>query len=241
MGDTPRPGPLAGRRVVTTREHRGALEVRLVELGAEVVHIPSIETVDLDVPATVDPPAMVVVTSPNGARRALPWISPHTRLAAVGEATARLLGGLAGRPVDVVPDEQTASGLAAVLPAAPTDGARRLVVVRGDLAGSTVTEAARHLGWDAEEVTVYETRLRPPSADEVERAEGADAVLIASGSAARAWSAAIGSAAGVWRAVVIGPPSAAVAREIGFEVIAVADPHSVAGLVAATVAAVGNT
>jgi uroporphyrinogen-III synthase len=240
VGDIARPGPLAGRRLVTTREHRGELEARLVDLGAEVVHIPSIETVDIDVPAVVEPPDMLIVTSPNGARRAAPWIAPGTRLAAVGDATARMLGGLAGRPVDIVPDEQTATGLAAVLPAPPPGGPRRLVVLRGDLAGSTVTDAARSRGWDTADVTVYSTRLRPPTDVEVAAAAEADAVLIASGSAARAWSDAIAARPAVWRAIVIGPPSAAVAREVGFDVIAVADPHSVPGLVAATVAAVGR-
>jgi len=239
MGDDPRPGALAGRLLVTTREHPGELEVRLIGLGAEVVHVPSIETIDIDVPAEVEPPDMLVVTSPNGARRASPWIGGSTRLAAVGEATGRLLSGLAGRPVDVVPDQQTAAGLARVLPPAPTDGGHRLVVLRGDLAGPTVTDAARHLGWDTEEVTVYATRLRPPGADEIAVAARADALLFASGSAALAWTGSIGNGPGTWRAVAIGPPSAAAARSVGFTVIAVADPHSVAGLVAATVAAVG--
>jgi uroporphyrinogen-III synthase len=237
MGDDPRPGPLSGRRFVTTREHAGDLESRLVVLGADVVHVPAIETVDIVVDDPPGPPDMLVVTSPNGARRAAPWIGPATRLAAVGEATARLLSGLAGRPMAVVPDDQTAAGLAAVLPSAPRDGGRRLVVLRGDLAGPTVSAAARRLGWDTEEVTVYGTRLRRPDADGIAAAAGADAVLFASGSAARAWSGVSGVVGR--RAVVIGPPSATAAREVGFDVVAIASVHSVPGLVTAVVDAFG--
>lgn len=233
-------GPLAGRRVVTTREHRGDLEDRLTALGAEVLHMPSIETIDIASPSAPEPPAMLVVTSPNGARRARPWLSPTTRLVAVGDATATLLAGLAGRPVEITPADQTASGLAAVLPAAPDSDDRRMVVLRGDLAGHVVSDSARRLGWQVEEITVYETRLRPPTPEQIDAARHADAVLLASGSAAQAWSAAVAADPGPWRAVVIGPPTASVARAVGFTVIAVADPHSVPGLVAATVAAVGS-
>lgn len=232
-------GPLAGRCLVTTREHPGELEDRLIALGAEVLHLPSIETIDIAPPPATEPPAMLVVTSPNGARRARPWLSPTTRLVAVGDATATLLAGLAGRPVEITPVDQTASGLAAVLPVAPDSDDRRMVVLRGDLAGHVVSDTARRLGWQVDEVTVYETRLRPPTRDQIDAARHADAVLLASGSAAQAWAAAVAAGPGPWRAVVIGPPTASVARAVGFTVVAVADPHSVPGLVAATVTAFG--
>ncbi len=235
-----RSGPLAGRLLVTTREHRGELEDRLAGLGAEVLHLPSIETVDIAPPSPPEPPTMLVVTSPNGARRALPWLAPTTRLVAVGDATATLLAGLAGRPVEITPADQTATGLAAVLPEPPASGGGRMVILRGDLAGHVVSDTARRLGWQVEEVTVYETRLRPPTPDQIDAVRHADAVLLASGSAAQAWATAVATGPGPWRAVAIGPPTATAARAVGFTVVAVADPHSVPGLVAATVAAFGS-
>ena len=115
-----------------------------------------------------------------------------------------------------------------------------MVILRGDLAGHVVSDTARRLGWQVEEVTVYETRLRPPTPDQIDAVRHADAVLLASGSAAQAWATAVATGPGPWRAVAIGPPTATAARAVGFTVVAVADPHSVPGLVAATVAAFGS-
>ncbi len=233
--------PLFGRQVVTTREVPGELESRLEALGAEVMHVPLITTIEAPETVAGIEASWVIATSPNGARRAGPFVaSTQVRLAAVGRATAEALADVAGRPVDVVPERSTARDLAAVLPA-PVDDEHQLVVLRGDLADDTIADAARQLGWEVVDVVVYQTKLLAPGADITRRAAQADAVLLASGSAARAWAAAI-DGAGVTSppAVVIGPPTEHEANSLGLTVLAVADPPGIDGLIAATVCALGR-
>ena len=128
--------PLKGRRVVTTRDEPGELDRLLVEAGADVVHVPLIEIVDvagggsaIDAAfETADRVDWVVVTSRHGAERVGDAVArrPHLRLAAVGTRTAADLARLAGRAVDVVPGRQTAADLVAAM---PIEGAGQVVVV----------------------------------------------------------------------------------------------------------------
>ena len=233
--------PLAGRRVVTTRATPGVLDDRLASLGATVQHLALIATVDVTPSIAVANAAWVVVTSPNGARRAGPWVqSSSTKLAAVGEATARVLAEVAGRPVDLVPERASATDLSAVLPR-PASSDERLVVVRGDLADDVVVEAARSLGWQVDDAVVYATTLVVPDAADAAVAATADAVLLASGSAAHAWAEAV-ARAGVASppVVVMGPPTRDVAFSLGLDVLGVANPPGVDGLIAATLEAFGR-
>jgi uroporphyrinogen-III synthase len=233
--------PLSGRRVVTTRENRGRIEYELAALGAEVLHLPLIEVVDVEAMVPDTEIEWVVVTSPNGARRAGPFVNnPTVRLAAVGDATADVLESVAGRPVDLVPERATADDLARVLPApAPTSGA--MVVLRGDLASDTVAVAARQTGWTVIDIIVYRTVALRPGRDVVVNAADADVVLLTSGSAARSWSSAI-TDAGVASppVVVIGVPTSDVAQSVGLPVVATADPPGIDGLIAATIDALGR-
>src|SRR4051794_27877879 len=128
--------PLAGRRVVTTRDEPGELDRLLAEAGADVVHVPLIEIAEpldggaelravLHVLGNVD---WVVVTSHHGAARVGEVVArhPNVKTAAVGTRTASVLARLSGRAVDVVPGRQTAVDL---LEAMPLDGKGQTVVV----------------------------------------------------------------------------------------------------------------
>ena len=237
----PSDAPLAGRRVVTTRAAPGVLDDRLASLGATVQHLGLIATVDVASNTEVTNAAWVVVTSPNGARRAGPWVQANTtKLAAVGEATARVLAEVAGRAVNLVPGRASAAELCAVLPAPESTG-ERLVVVRGELADDVVVEAARSLGWHVDDVVVYATTLLAPEAGEVAIAATADAVLLASGSAAQAWARAVARVGATSPPVIVmGPPTRDVALSLGLEVLGVADPPGVDGLIVATLQAFGR-
>ncbi len=233
-------GPLDGRRVVITRAAEQADE--LAELvrsaGAVPVVMPlvTVESVpgEADRLAGVDPLGFdwLVVTSPNGARAytASKRTAP-TRVAAVGTATAAALEA-DGIPVSFVPSRQNAEGLLAEMPPV-TEG--RVLLVQAEAAEPTVADGlrARHL-----EVTVirpYRTvPVRPSAADQL-AALSADAVLFASGSAARAWHAVFGSSAPAL-VVSIGPRTTALANGLGLKVNLEAADHSLSGLVDVLVA-----
>ena len=234
--------PLTGRHVATTRDQVGRLDTLLARLGADVIHVPliSIEppadggrSLDASV-SNLRGAAWLVVASRHGARAvgAAAAGHPDLRLAAVGTGTAAVLASLAGRPVDVVPDRQTAADLVAAMPA----GRGHVVVAQADRAEPTLADGLALLGYDVDVVTAYRTVLRTPTIVERRSALGADAVAFASGSAAVAWSQAIGVDTPAVT-VAIGPTTADVARRHGLKVTHVAADHDVDGLVAAVVAA----
>jgi uroporphyrinogen-III synthase len=214
-------GPLTGKRIALTRPGAGELGKRLAALGATVVHVPLVEITDppdggvqlrsaLARLAAFD---WLVATSANGAERAGPAAAGHRdlRLAAVGPATAAALAAAAGRPVDLVPAVASAEGLLAEFPRRPA----RVLLAQADLARTMLADGLAAFGHHVESVIAYRTIVRRPSPEEVEALRRADAVVLASGSAAAGWAAAVGPEAGP-PVIAIGPVTArdAIARGI---------------------------
>ena len=201
-------------RVVVTRPRGQEQELvaRLEELGHDVVHCPLVEIERLgDEPIDVSGYDWLVVTSVNGARELRRRMTGRPRrTAAIGEATAAALGG-----ADLIPAVSTQEGLLAELPRPPgrvlfagAEGARRLLVEE----------------LDADFIALYRTReLELPVAPD------GDLVLLASASAAHAF----GRLGIDVPAISIGPQTTAAARAAGVRVLAEAETHDVAGLVAA--------
>jgi uroporphyrinogen-III synthase len=155
----------------------------------------------------------LIVTSPNGADEIARRGCNLPRVAAVGPGTAETLRAHGIEPA-LVPAESTQEGLLRELPRpagrvlfAAAEGARRRPIDE----------------LDADFVPLYRTRLLAP-----EPPDG-DVVVLASGSAARAY-AAIG---GVAPAVSIGPETSRIARSVGIRVVAQAATNDLDGLVAA--------
>jgi len=209
--------PEKPRLLVTRPAHQaGPLAERLERLGYRVELCPLIAIEPLgDGPLDLAGYDWVVVTSPNGAdelaRRAR---GPVPRLAAIGPGTADALAAR-GLEAELVPRVSTQEGLLAELPRPPgrvllaaAEGARRLLV--------------DELG--ADYLPLYRTvELRP-----TEPPRG-DLAVLASASQARAFGA---LGLGV-PAVSIGPQTTAAARAAGVDVVAEAETHDLAGLVAA--------
>lgn len=229
--------PLFGRTVVTTRERPGILDSELARAGADVVHVPLIETTDpadggealrteLDRIGDYD---WVVVTSPVGAERVMPAVRGHDlRVATVGTKTARVAERLGGRAVDVVPERQLAVELVAAMP--EVDASPRLLLAVADRADPLIADALRARGYDVTVVTAYRTLLRHPTWQEQRAALAADAAVFASGSAAMSWAEAIGDATPA-AVISIGPSTTSVATGNGLQVTATATDHSIDGLV----------
>jgi uroporphyrinogen-III synthase len=229
-------GPLAGRRIVVTRplDQAEPLVRRLRAVGAEPIVVPLIEVVDAadggaalaGALGRLDDFEWVVVTSPNGARRVAAALagtqSASPQVAAVGTATAAALG----RAADLVPDEQIAAALVAVFPA----GVGRVLVAQAEIAGREVADGLAAKGWTVEVVAAYGTRPVRPTSAHLLAALSAQAVLFASGSAVRSWTAVFGRETPPL-VIAIGPATAAVAEDLGLKVDAVAADHSLDGLV----------
>jgi uroporphyrinogen-III synthase len=200
--------------VTRPRAQAGPLVERLEQAAIEVVECPLIE-IERTADAPVDGAGYdwLVVTSPNGADEVARRGVNVPRVAAVGPGTAEALRAHGIEPA-FVPRESTQEGLVREF---PERGARVLFAA---------AEGARRHAIDAlgaDFVPVYRTRLLEP-----EPPDG-DVVVLASGSAARAY-AWIGGAA---PAVTIGPETTRVARSVGLTVAVEAETHDLDGLVAA--------
>ncbi len=236
--------PLFGRTVVVTRarEQASSLRAELERLGARVVELPAIEISPLhfDLP-DLDSYDWVVFTSANGVAgfferglgaagldaRAL----AGARVAAIGPGTAAALERR-GLRVDVVPERFVAESLLDAMPQAG-DGAR-VLVPRAAVARDALLERLRDRGYDVEVLPVYETRTATPDPDALDlvRRGEVDAVTFTSSSTVTNFLDVVGDLPDPRPVVVaIGPVTAETARERGLGADAVAQRHTIDGLV----------
>jgi uroporphyrinogen-III synthase len=200
--------------VTRPRDQAGPLVARLEALGHEVVECPLIEIERTsDEPIDADGYDWVVVTSPNGADELARRGRNLPKLAAVGPGTAERLREHGLEPA-FVPRVSSQDGLLAEF---PRPAGRVLFAAAENSRRGPIDE----LGADF--VALYSTRLLAPDPPE------GDVVVLASGSAARAYAAVGGGAA----AVSIGPQTSRVAESVGLVVAAEAESHDLDGLVAA--------
>lgn len=232
---------LAGRRVVLTQQRASRLAERLEMHGATVDRVPLTDVADphdsgvalADVLDRLGEFDWLVVTSVNGAQRVGDAARRCTdvRLGSVGAATAAVLAELAGRPVDLVPSVQRVEGLLAEFPTEPS----MVLAAQGDLATSALVDGLRQRGHVVTAVEAYRTVPRSLSESELRRLHGADAVVLASGSAAIAFAGAGGAPGAV---VAIGPVTAEAAHEAGLVVAGTAATPADVDVIDAIVAAV---
>jgi uroporphyrinogen-III synthase len=203
--------------VTRPRTQAGPLVERIEELGHEVVECPLIEIVRTsDEPIDCAGYEWAVVTSPNGADEVARRAQNLPKVAAVGPGTAEMLRKHGIEPAFVAM-VSTADGLAAEFPR--PEG--RVVYLAAENSRRGPIDA---LGADF--VPLYSTVLLQPDPPE------GDIVVLASGSAARAYAWTGGAAP----AVSIGPETSRVAKSVGLTVAVEAETHDLDGLVAAVAA-----
>jgi uroporphyrinogen III methyltransferase/synthase len=173
---------LAGRTVMLTRPPAQSTEMtaRLTELGARVIHCPTIEITEpttwepLDAAiAALESYDWLIFTSANGVefffrrltekRGDAAGLPSHVRTCAVGPATARALASACGR-ADLTATESRAEGVLAALIAA-VGGAEhlaglRLLLPRARVARDLLPEELTRLGAHIDAVEAYQT-VRP--------------------------------------------------------------------------------
>jgi uroporphyrinogen III methyltransferase/synthase len=252
--------PMSGKTVVVTRSAQAApqLSTLLRDVGARALEVPAI---------TLAPPsdggdalaaavaklyagayAWAVFTSPNAVQRVFELV-PDTRslravkVAAVGPATAEALA--AYRVVaDLVPSRYLAESLLEEFPptARPATAARRVFLPQAAGARDELRRGLAEAGWEVDAVEVYHTIPSPIERELLEAAERADAICFASSSAVDSYLDQAGAAGTTVPPVVacIGPVTAAAARRRGLDVSAEASEHTLDGLVAALVGALGR-
>ena len=260
----PRPGPLAGARVVVTRARSQAsvLVQLLGDLGAAVVELPVIaidEPADGGAALAVAVDALVageyewvVVTSSNAVTRIAEALAGRaapaaTRWAAVGRSTARALMQRGIVP-DLVPEAAVSDALVEVFPRAAPPGTApgratrvgSVLFVRAERVRPVVAPGLTAKGWRVDEVVAYRTVAGDVDPSAAAAARVADAVAFTSSSTVERTVDLLG-AAGVPAVVAsIGPVTSASVRAAGLEVTVEATEHTLDGLVAAVVAALAD-
>ena len=229
-------GPLNGRRILLTRaKPDDAIARALQAAGAHVDALALTVSTPLD-SAQLDAArtrltdggyAWVVFSSWRAARAVVSGLprarSLGTRIAAVGEATARWISDHAGVSADM-----TGAGSAAALLEcfpAPASGARPVLIPRSAAAPDTLPDGLRALGWSVEAVDAYTTT--PADAADIPddiagnfRAGHYDAAVLTASSQARALPPLLGMPPPSTRVVTIGAPTALAARRQGIAVAA---------------------
>ncbi len=250
--------PLRGRRIVVTRarEQAGELIGALEALGAEVVAAPTIRIVPLadltalrtalTAPAPYD---WIVFTSQNAVQvvcdRLSSWgLAPsdlaRAAVAAIGPATAQ---ALTRRGVDpaLIPERFVAEAVVVALAARCDLRGKRVLLPRAREARDTLPAGLRALGAVVDVIPVYETVRAPEdgSALAADLVSGTiDAVTFTSSSSVQGFVEMVGAPAatsGQFLAVLIGPVTAATARELGITGSVEADEYTTGGVVKALV------
>lgn len=223
------------------REQSRELAAALEALGAEVSVVPLIAIEPVQDSGGPDPlPGggdfdWLVVTSANtvptlASSAGLREVAGGARVAAVGPATAEALRQVGVEP-DFVPEEYAAENIATGL--GEVRGVR-VLLAQSDIGDSGLADALRARGALVKVFHPYRTREVSLSQVEIGLLQGADAILLLSGSAARSLAAAGG--AGDALVACIGPKTAAVVSELGLVVGLVADEATADGIIRALVA-----
>lgn len=235
--------PLAGRVVLVTRPAEDAADlVRLLERrGAKTIVAPAIEIVpgrSAALARSLDELAdgrfaWVTLTSPRTVDVLAERIRPRhlrARVAAIGDGTREAFRRWARREPDLVPRTFTSAALARAFPR----GSGRVLCPRADIAPEGLEDALEVKGWTPTRVDAYRTRMPrslPPEARDALRSGVVDAVAFTSASTVRGFVRALVAVKGNPRVACIGPVTARAAREHGLTVHAVANPHTMQGLV----------
>lgn len=253
---------LAGKRILVTRARHqaGQLSAQLSILGAEVIEIPAIEILP---PESFEPLESalrnltqyqwLIVTSANAVRAIrsriealdLPVeIFSHLKIAAIGSATARALQQ-AGLSVTLTPKEYVAESLIDSV----GDQARNALVLiaRAAVARDTIPAALAEAGARVDVVDAYRNVIPEASISSIAEifASGhppPDAATFTSSSTVTNFYHLLG-AAGIhrplekMRAISIGPITSQTLRDHSWEPAAEANPHDIAGLIAAAIQA----
>ena len=242
---TPARRPLAGRTILVTRPVDEAPELAraLERRGARAIVSPAIEIVPVRSAALTRALReladgrfeWVTLTSPRTVEAFASRVEPgdvRARVAAIGEGTSETFRRWSRRRPDLVPPRFTTAALARAFPR----GEGRVLCARADIAPEGLEDALADKGWTPERVDAYRTRFARSLSSDARaalRAGDVDAIAFTSASTVQGFVNAVSVVRGHPKVVCIGPITARAARERGLRVAAVADPHTVAGVVTA--------
>jgi uroporphyrinogen III methyltransferase/synthase len=255
--DTMSKRQLHGRRVLMTRARHQVDPFRreLVELGASVVEIPTIEIQPMPLDDRVrkaiehlEMTALVIFASANAVNIFFQMLLAsgkdarafhRSKLCAIGQETAESLEGHGLRP-ELITSEYTAEGLAKALEGWEMDG-MHVLVPRAEVARDALPSLLANRGAEVEILPVYRAMCPAGAGDALLRLfdnEGVDVITFTSSSTVYNFVRAfpedrLPAVLGDAEIACMGPVTADVARKLGLTVSIVAREYTTHGLVQA--------
>jgi uroporphyrinogen III methyltransferase/synthase len=255
--DTMSKRPLHGRRILITRARHQVDPFRreLVDLGASVVEIPTIEIQPMPMDDRVNKAishlevtALVIFASANSVDIFFQMLLASgkdaralhgSKLCAIGQETAESLEGYGLRP-ELITSEYTAEGLAKALEGWEMDG-MHVLVPRADVARDALPSLLANRGAEVEILPVYRAMCPAGAGDALLRLfnnEGVDVITFTSSSTVVNFVQAfqddrLPAVLGDAEIACMGPVTADVARKLGLTVSIVAREYTTHGLVQA--------
>lgn len=244
--------PLSGRRIVVTRaeEQSGSITTGLEKLGANVIGLPTIQIE----PASLSPEDsrkvsaivnydVVVFASVNAVQHLRSHVSIKKDAAgrpfvvAIGRRTAELLNESGIKP-DLIPEKYTSTDLLKTLAGLDWKG-KKVLIPKGNLAGSEVAVSIRAHEGEVDEVVVYNT-LPNESLDEglksLISSRGFDAIVFFSPSQIKNFLAMFGASVLKGKEIaVIGPTTKKAAENAGLKVDVVPVNSTIESMIASMV------
>jgi uroporphyrinogen III methyltransferase / synthase len=248
--------PLYGWRVLVprTKDQAGVMSERLRQYGAVPVEVPTIAVEPPRTPTQMERAIKglvtgryewIVFTSTNAVRAVREKFEQYgldarafagVKIACVGESTADAVRAFGIEPELTPSGEQSSEGLLADFPDYDEvlDPIDRILLPRADIATETLAAGLREAGWEIDDVTAYRTvRAAPPAAEirDAIKSGGFQAVCFTSSSTVRNLVGIAGKPHARTIVAVIGPATAATAREFGLRVDVQPETANVAALV----------
>ncbi|MBN2133718.1 MAG: uroporphyrinogen-III C-methyltransferase [Sedimentisphaerales bacterium] len=252
--------PLFGRRIVVTRARAQASDLAawLTALGADVLECPTIRIEPPEDPGCLLDAARrvcdfdwLILTSVNGVDAVFGALArleldarhlAHTRVCAIGPATAERLAAHGIRP-DLVPERYLAEGILEAFDRTGSLVDKKFLLARADLARADLADGLAQRGAHVEQVVAYRTAVEALDRTTLEGALTEDAIDWFTFASASTVNNLMGTLDlrrfpdKKFRIASIGPITSATILEHGLKVQAEAVEHTIPGLVQAIVAA----
>lgn len=231
--------PLKHKTILITRSASQAEDFinQLQELGANTIALPLIENTainqnELTKKVSENNYDWIIFTSVNAVNFFFDTISASTvssKIAVVGSKTKKALEKF--MDVDFTPSEFTAKHLANEI---PTQANEQILIPRSNLAKDDMLEILEKRGCDVDTISIYENNSIDYSKEELNEIvnQRIDYITFTSGSTIQSFID-VGFEIQQEKIICIGPETAKVANQNGLNVSAIANPHTIEGMVEA--------
>jgi uroporphyrinogen-III synthase len=232
--------PLKDKTTLVTRSANQVEDFinQLEALGANTITLPLIENTainqhDLTKKVAENNYDWIIFTSVNAVKFFFDTIPPDnitSKIAVVGKKTKAALKKY-DIAVNFIPSEFTAKHLATEI---PLEANQRILIPRSNLAKNDIVEILESKNCDIETISIYENNSIRYSSEKLEKifSQKIDYISFTSGSIVQSFVD-LGITLNETKVICIGPETAKIAKQMNLEVAAIANPHTIEGMVKA--------